>query len=233
LHLLSCDTKRTAIPLSERERRHYDAFAEDDKTFYFFNSFISTLIFDQFLKHIPDSFFKNQIILDLCCGFSRVTRYASHKGCKYAIGIDISYKSLLRGMQRKDMWVHTQRLPYSEKIRYIQGNMENIPLKKSTADVVFIISSLHHLREKERFFNEVKEILRPGGLFIIKDPNGSHYLRKLGNSMGKRWGILSEDEESIGFSETIQLLLKTDFRIQKAVCYNFFTEISGKVTACF
>jgi len=225
-----CDDQNNLNTLGERERNHYDAYAEDDITCNFFNSFIHTIIFDRYLKHIPDSYFDNKVVLDLCCGFSRLLRYATHKGCQNAIGVDISFKMLMRGIKEKKMWVYTCKLPYKAKINFIQGTMENIPLKESVVDMAFITAAFHHLPDKEGFIHEAKKLIKPGGLFIIRDPNGSHYLRKLGNKVGKRWGTLSDDEESIGFAEVSKLLSQAGFQVQKVVFFNLFAEINSHLS---
>ncbi|MCX5896019.1 MAG: class I SAM-dependent methyltransferase [Proteobacteria bacterium] len=222
--------KNPAHHLLEREREHYDTYAEDEKTFNFFNSFFHTLFFDRYITYLPDTFFRDKLVVDLCCGFSRLLRYAAYKGCQTGIGVDISYNMLQRGQHQKDLWVYTRKLPYDNKITFIQGSIEHVPLKDAVADVACITAAFHHLPDKERFVNVAKRLLKPGGMFIIRDPNGSHYLRVMGNIVGRRWGTLSDDEEAIGYAETITLLVKAGFRIQNIIFFNAVAEINSHLS---
>jgi SAM-dependent methyltransferase len=137
---------------------------------------------------------------------------------------------LQRGQHQKDLWVYTRKLPYDNKITFIQGSIEHVPLKDAVADMAFITAAFHHLPDKERVVIAAKRLLKPGGIFIIRDPNGSHYLRLMGNIVGRRWGTLSDDEQAIGYSDTITMLLQAGFQIQKLFCFNAIAEINSHLS---
>ena len=219
-----------ADSLVDREREHYDAYAANDSSFRFFDSLVHTFYFDRYLKQIPDSFLEGKTVADLCCGFSRVLRYAAHKGCRHAIGIDISREMLLRGIHEKSLWVYNHKLGYDPRIHFIQGDMNHIPLQDAVADVVIIASALHHLEDKDGFVRTVSRLLKPGGYFIVRDPNGSHYLRQLGNRIGKLWGTLSDDEDSLSYASIVRLLEDHDFEITKVKLFNCFSEVHNHLS---
>jgi SAM-dependent methyltransferase len=216
--------------LADREREHYDAYAANDSSFRFFDSLVHTLYFDRYLKQIPDAFLEDKTVVDLCCGFSRVLRYAAHKGCRQAVGIDISHQMLLRGVREEDLWVYNQKLGYDPRIHFAQGDMNHIPLQDAVADVAIIASALHHLEDKEGFVRTVSRLLKPGGYFIVRDPNGSHYLRQLGNRIGKLWGTLSDDEDSLSYASIVRLLEDHDFEITNVKLFNCFSEVHNHLS---
>jgi SAM-dependent methyltransferase len=53
---------------------------------------------------------------------------------------------------------------------------ENLPYPDETFELVFSDNVLEHLQTPERIFNEVSRVLKPGGRFLVKTPNRSHYV---------------------------------------------------------
>lgn len=56
----------------------------------------------------------------------------------------------------------------------IQADIDSLPLSDSSFDLVYVHSALHHFTSLTKIITEVKRILRPGGLFIIQEPNSHH-----------------------------------------------------------
>jgi ubiquinone/menaquinone biosynthesis C-methylase UbiE len=56
------------------------------------------------------------------------------------------------------------------------GNVECLPYKESSFDLVFSANVLEHLNKPEIVFKEVYRVLKPGGYFITKTPNKYHYV---------------------------------------------------------
>ncbi|MCB0526996.1 MAG: class I SAM-dependent methyltransferase [Saprospiraceae bacterium] len=57
----------------------------------------------------------------------------------------------------------------SPNLRYVTGNAEAIPFGDESFDVVINVESSHAYGSVERFFSEVRRVLRPGGYFLITD----------------------------------------------------------------
>lgn len=51
-----------------------------------------------------------------------------------------------------------------------------IPYEKARFDVVFADNVMEHLRDPLAVFHEVQRVLKPGGAFLFKTPNKTHYM---------------------------------------------------------
>ncbi|MFB3918016.1 MAG: class I SAM-dependent methyltransferase [Terriglobales bacterium] len=59
--------------------------------------------------------------------------------------------------------------------KYLVGNATCIPIGDTSVDVVVSFETLEHFREHDAFLNEVRRVLRPGGLLIISTPDRDLY----------------------------------------------------------
>ena len=72
-----------------------------------------------------------------------------------------------------------QILVWNEIHIYIQGKIgmeESIPYANETFDLVFSDNVVEHLSDPNAVLNEVRRVLKPGGLFFAKTPNKKHYM---------------------------------------------------------
>ena len=76
--------------------------------------------------------------------------------------------------------------PYNEEIRkkIIYGDFLNIDFSKNKFTAVTSISVFEHIREPIRFTEKVRNILKPGGIWLILVPNVGSFQRKV---LGKKW----------------------------------------------
>jgi len=56
-----------------------------------------------------------------------------------------------------------------ENTRFCTGDCEEMPFRDNTFDIIICSQCLHHLPQPQRFFNEAKRTLRPGGHLILRD----------------------------------------------------------------
>ncbi|MVB00167.1 methyltransferase domain-containing protein [Nitratireductor sp. CAU 1489] len=64
--------------------------------------------------------------------------------------------------------------PYLDEAKIGLG--EDIPWPDGSFDLVFADNVLEHLADPDRVFAEVARVLKPGGRFLFKTPNRSHYM---------------------------------------------------------
>lgn len=97
------------------------------------------------------------VFVDGGCGREKfLQRYS--EDFKYCLGFDIK----LDGNQHN-----------SDNICYSYGDLEYVPLKDGCVDVFLTNFVLEHIKNPERFFNEIGRVLMPNGVFVLWTPNAN------------------------------------------------------------
>jgi SAM-dependent methyltransferase len=103
---------------------------------------------------------RDKVVLDFGCGSGEEVIPLRQRGA-HVIGIDISPD--LIAVARKRL----QKYGLDADLRV--GSAYETQLADGSVDVVFCMSLLHHL-ELDRVKKEILRVLKPGGLFIFKEP---------------------------------------------------------------
>ena len=80
----------------------------------------------------------------------------------YIIGIDFAPKMIAKARANVNKRGFTN-------VEFIEGDIENLPLKDKTADVVVSNCVLNLLPQKDKIFKEIYRVLKPEGHFCISD----------------------------------------------------------------
>lgn len=56
------------------------------------------------------------------------------------------------------------------------ANANEIPYPDNSFDVVFANNVMEHIEEPSKAFSEIHRVLKPGGIFLFKTPNRTHYV---------------------------------------------------------
>jgi sarcosine/dimethylglycine N-methyltransferase len=106
----------------------------------------------------------NSKVLDLGAGYGGAARYlAREKGCKVWC-YNLSEKENERNREKN------HQLGLAPLIQVRQGNFEKINFEAETFDVIWSEDALLHSNRKEKVFEEIHRVLKPGGSFIFTDP---------------------------------------------------------------
>ncbi len=84
---------------------------------------------------------------------------------KTVIGVDIDAGSV----------EHARSAYNKPNLNFLVGRCEQIPLPDSTFDVVTSFETIEHHDKHEEMLDEIKRVLRPGGILIISSPNRLTY----------------------------------------------------------
>lgn len=137
------------------------------------------------LNYILPYLKKRDKILDLCCGYGRISILLAKKGYKIE-GIDIS-PNLIKFAKKKAEKEHL-------KIKFRKGDMRKLPYKNESFDKILCLwSSFNHLLTKEDQLNALKEAyrcLRKNGKYIMDLPNGESVW---GKEQIKKYGRIVPD----------------------------------------
>ncbi len=163
---------------------------------------------------------KPKVWMDAGCGFGRMFEaydsYADH-----FILFDYAQHLLDQA---------AQTLKTEKSIRFVQGNLMEMPLEDSCTDVVMSVRTMHHLDKPEKFFAEAWRVLNPNGVFIFEIPNQRHILNIVRFLLGKLHANpfsyqqfqLNKAYFNYHPSYILPLLEKQGFKIQKTVSTSFF-----------
>lgn len=70
---------------------------------------------------------------------------------------------------------HAQTAYTAPNLRFLQGDALAIPAGDASFDAVISFETLEHLADQARFLQEVRRVLRPGGLFLVSTPDRTVY----------------------------------------------------------
>ena len=118
---------------------------------------LSSLGFHRFWKQelinwiAPQS---NQSLLDIAGGTGDIAKLFIQSGGNSADIIDINYNMLINGISNNN------------KIRYIVGNCEKLPIRNSVYDRITIAFGLRNITDRQLALDEIYRVLKPGGRFI-------------------------------------------------------------------
>ena len=127
-----------------------------------------TVYFDKGLDHLSDyygvieeelSHIEYQDLLDCGCGTGPMISLLHEKdSSKHYVGLDLTPR-MIEVAQNKNL----------EGTEWIVGDCENLPFENESFDVIICTNSFHHYPNPQRFFDNVKRVLRPGGRLVLQD----------------------------------------------------------------
>lgn len=129
------------------DRRLYPAHAEN---------WDDVLFRERILRHLHSE----SVVLDLGAGAGIVAQM-NFKGLVARIcGVDLDPRVTRNSMLDEGRVANAGRIPYADDV----------------FDVVFADNVVEHLSDPEEVFCEVRRVLKPGGVFLFKTPNRTHYM---------------------------------------------------------
>ena len=96
----------------------------------------------------------NQSLLDIAGGTGDIAKLFIKCGGNSADIIDINYNMLVNGISNDN------------RIRYIVGNCEKLPIKNNVYDRITIAFGLRNITDRQLALDEIYRVLKPGGRFI-------------------------------------------------------------------
>ena len=107
----------------------------------------------------------SKVVLDCGCGNGILLEFLiANKRFEKTYGIDLSLE-MLKELGQKD--------------RTINGDIESLPIKEGSIEVVLSRGALHHAINIERVVREIHRVLIPHGVFVISEPCADSWLLRL------------------------------------------------------
>ena len=110
---------------------------------------------------------KGKIVLDIACGSGYGADLLQRAGAEKVYGVDISKESI----------DYCKEKYKSEKIEFLAGGMESIPINNGEIDVIVSMETIEHVDEQaqRKFLAEAKRVLKSDGIFVVSTPNSLVY----------------------------------------------------------
>ena len=111
----------------------------------------------------------NQSLLDIAGGTGDIAKLFIKSGGFSADVLDVNYSMLINGISDNN------------RIRYIVGNCENLPIKNNVYDRITIAFGLRNITNRQLALDEIYRVLKPGGRLICLEFSkiNDEILRKL------------------------------------------------------
>ncbi|RAW00915.1 class I SAM-dependent methyltransferase [Pseudochryseolinea flava] len=87
------------------------------------------------------------------------------------------------------------RLHVVPNLKFIQGSAESIPVADNSVDVVMNVESCHAYGLPEKFLQEVKRVLKPGGYLLMVDFRSDNNMPVFQQQIGRSGLRLLEEED--------------------------------------
>lgn len=161
---------------------------------------------------------KDEAILDLACGYGRVSLPLALDGYKYITGIDCA-PNLIRAARQ-------DARKYKIVIKYDLGSMTKLPYKDESFDKIFCLwNSFNQITTKKdriKTLKEVHRVLKTNGkaFFIVCDPESKELKKKMFHESLKN-GVLILDSVFVGVKSR-------QYIYSKKLLKNMVTDISFK-----
>ncbi|HEY3423779.1 MAG TPA: class I SAM-dependent methyltransferase [Negativicutes bacterium] len=102
-------------------------------------------------------------ILDIGCGPGIFMEELLRRG-HYVVGMDMTEKMV------REAYDNTQK-KYSERAACVLGDIEYIPFKNNSFDLILCIGVLSYLQEEDKSAKEIARVIKKNGIFVTSNPN--------------------------------------------------------------
>ncbi|MGH2665075.1 class I SAM-dependent methyltransferase [Flavobacterium sp.] len=116
---------------------------------------------------IISKYVEGKVVLDIASGEGYGTNLISKKA-KFVYGVDIDAQSVADAKHKYQ----------KENIEFLVGSTDAIPLQDGSVDVLISYETIEHHDRHEEMMQEVKRVLKPGGIHIISTPDKYFYSDK-------------------------------------------------------
>ena len=114
-------------------------------------------------------------------------------------------------------------MPAGANFLFIQGDATQLPIASEQFTSVFMFGGIHHVSDRQRLFQEVFRILRPGGRFYFREPVSDFFLWRWIRAVVYRLSPALDDktERPLLWRETVPVLERAGFTLKSWDTYGF------------
>lgn len=142
------------------------------------------------------------VCAEICCGTGEAFALFE-PSIETGIGVDVSAAMLGKAQQSFD----------NAALSFVQGDATLLPLSDDAFDTVVMLGGIHHVPDREALFQQVFRVLKPGGVFLWREPLNDFWLWRLLRAIVYRLSPMldHETERPLRYEETVPLLESAGF----------------------
>ncbi len=143
---------------------------------------------------------------ELCCGTGEAFALFEDS-ISTGIGIDVSQSMLDKGKAAFN----------NPRLHFVQGDATLLPLADDSFDSVVILGGIHHVPDRQALFQQAFRILKPGGMFVWREPVNDFWLWKFLRGIIYRLSptLDHETERPLTYDETVPVLEEAGFKVEQ------------------
>lgn len=138
---------------------------------------------EQLFQNVDISDVRN--VLEVGCGAGMLASYLSGKYQMRVTGTDVDPEQI--ELAKK---FHKE----NGRLNFFTADATDLPFKNSEFDLVLSFMVMHHIGNWKKAFEEIDRVLKPGGIFIIKDLSFSELTSKVLNLLSTNYGVYTFDD---------------------------------------
>lgn len=146
------------------------------------------------------------VCAEICCGTGEAFTLF-HDSISLGIGVDISSSMLHKGKSSLN----------NSRLHFVQGDATQLPLTSGSFDSVIMLGGVHHVPDRKALLQQIFRILKPGGVFIWREPVNDFWLWKLLRAIIYRVSPILDHktENPLTYKQTVPLLEETRFAVEQ------------------
>ena len=149
---------------------------------------------------------------ELCCGTAEGFALLDSKIVR-GVGIDVSLAMLERAARR-----HADG-----RFTFVQADATRLPLADASFDSVVMLGGIHHVPDRAALFGEIARVLKPGGIFLWREPVSDFVLWRALRAVIYRLSPMLDDstERPLVWNETVPVLAHAGLALEHWKTYGF------------
>ena len=147
---------------------------------------------------------KGMRVLDLGCGSGAFTpfvaRAVGEKWKVYALDIQAD---MLKQLERKLSKPENKNI---KNIKLIEGNAYELPFEDGSLDLIYMVTVLQEIPDRNRALQEVRRVLKSGGLFAVTElfPDPDYPWKSTTIKLGEGAGFVMDEVSGNFFNYTVR-----------------------------
>ena len=192
----------------EESQKTYDALFDDIK--YYIETKLKARGIHDLIADIYGDKIKNSDVLDIGCGLGRFS-FISAQTARHVVGLDMTKKAIsCAKVMQKALNINN--------IDFVLSTIEDFPTDKKF-DFILLSGTLEHIIDVDNFFDKVKKLLKPSGVFITDSPSEFNFRGVFHASLWKLFNfpMTLTDVRIVTPNFIKDICKKYDLKLQKTV----------------